>query len=151
MPDSSSHRGRWRRIVALAALGLLAGTAWLLPARIGSPSPAVHARARRQTGHMPPPAPPAQTLRRVRHAPRGQMTPATPTRLARQASATPRSTRRHVARAASPQPGPPGPGVPVRLRIPALGLMTAVEAGGLGGGALDVRTKVWYVGGVHVG
>ena len=56
MTDSRSHRGRGRRIVVLAALGLLAGTAWLLPARIGSPSPAVHARARRQTAHMPPPA-----------------------------------------------------------------------------------------------
>ena len=151
MADSSSHRGRWRRIVALAALGLLAGTAWLLPARIGSPSPAVYARARRQPGHMPPPAHPAQTLRTVRPAPRGPMTPATPTRLARQAPATPRSTRRHVARAASPQPVPPGPGVPVRLRIPALGLMTAIEPVGLRAGAMDVPTNVWHVGWFHLG
>src|SRR5436190_23271086 len=105
MTDSRRHRGRGRRIVVLAALGLLAGTAWLLPARSGSPSPAVHARAGRQTGHMP----------------------ATPTHLARQQSATPRSTRRHVARTASPQLGSSGPGIPVRLRIPALGLLTAVE------------------------
>jgi hypothetical protein len=48
MAHSRSHGGRWWRIVALAALGLLAGTAWLLLARLGPPSPAVHATARRQ-------------------------------------------------------------------------------------------------------
>src|SRR5437868_15249352 len=101
MADSSRQRGRWRRMVALAALGLLAGTAWLLPSRIGSPSPAVYALARRQPGEMTPPPHPAQTLRTVRAAPRGPMTPATPTRPARYAPATPHSPRRHVAQAAS--------------------------------------------------
>jgi sortase (surface protein transpeptidase) len=129
MTDSRSHRGRWRRILALVALGLLAGTARFLPAHIGSPAPAVHARARRQTGHML----------------------ATPTRLARQQSATPRSTRHHVARAASPQPGSPGPGIPVRLRIPALGLLTAIDPVGLRAGAMDVPTNVWHVGWFHLG
>jgi sortase (surface protein transpeptidase) len=129
MTDSRSHRGRGRRIVVLAALGLLAGTAWLLPARSGSPSPAVHARAGRQTGHMP----------------------ATPTHLAHHASATPHSTRRHVAQAASPQPGSPVPGVPVRLRIPALGLRTAIEPVGLRAGAMGVPTNVWHVGWFHLG
>jgi sortase (surface protein transpeptidase) len=129
MTDSRSHRRRWRRIVVLAVLGLLAGTAWLLPARLGSPSPAVQVRAGRQTGHMA----------------------ATPTHLARQQPTTPRSTRHHVARAASPQPRSPGPGIPVRLRIPALGLMTAIEPVGLRAGAMDVPANVWHVGWFHLG
>src|SRR5919202_460972 len=148
MADSSRHRGRWRRIVAPAALGLLAGTAWLLPARIGPPSPAVHTRTGRQIGHRPPSVHPARTPHTVRHAPRGQVTPATPTRLARQASATPRSTLRHVARAALPERGPE---VPVRLRIPALGLLTAIEPVGLRAGAMDVPTNVWHVGWFRLG
>ena len=39
--------------------------------------------------------------------------------------------------AASPEAAPPGPGVPVRLRIPALGLMTSIEPVGLRAGAMD--------------
>jgi hypothetical protein len=89
-------------------------------------------------------------LRTVRHAPRGQVTPAAATRLPHQASTAAHSTRRHVARSASP-PASPGPGVPVRLRIPALGLMTAIEPVGLHAGAMDVPTNVWHVGWYHLG
>jgi sortase (surface protein transpeptidase) len=39
----------------------------------------------------------------------------------------------------------------VRLRIPALGLMTAIEPVGLRAGAMDVPTNVWHVGWLHLG
>jgi hypothetical protein len=39
----------------------------------------------------------------------------------------------------------------VRLRIPALGLMTAIEPVGLHAGAMDVPTNVWHVGWYHLG
>jgi Sortase domain len=44
-----------------------------------------------------------------------------------------------------------GPDVPVRLRIPALGLMTAIEPVGLRAGAMDVPTNVWHVGWFRLG
>src|SRR4051794_35325843 len=130
MADNSRHRGGRRRVTSLAALGLLAGTTWLLLARPGLPSPAADARSVRQLGHMQHRAEhPARTFRTALHAPHGPMTVATPTplalaplhprahsRLAVRASTrplqhvlpTPRSTRRHTveARATSPQPAP---------------------------------------------
>jgi sortase (surface protein transpeptidase) len=39
----------------------------------------------------------------------------------------------------------------VRLRIPALGLLTAIEPVGLHAGAMDVPTNVWHVGWFHLG
>jgi sortase (surface protein transpeptidase) len=39
----------------------------------------------------------------------------------------------------------------VRLRIPALGLMTAIEPVGLRAGAMDVPTNVWHVGWFRLG
>src|SRR5205085_1186906 len=97
MADNSRHRGGRRRVASLAALGLLAGTTWLLLAHPGLPSHAVGARA------------------------------------------------------TSPQSAPPGPGVPVRLRIPALGLRTSIEPVGLRAGAMDVPTNVWDVGWFQLG
>ena len=171
MPDSRRHRRRWQRLVALAALELLAGAVWLLPAHSGPPSPTVHTRAVQLAGHMPPQHHPARKVHTGRHAPPGQMTPPTPIRLAlarphprahgrlaAQASAqppkpvrpAPRSTRHpaRVARAASTEHSPD---IPVRLRIPALGLLTAIDPVGLHAGAMDVPTNVWHVGWYQLG
>ena len=172
MTDDSRHHRRRRRIVALAVLGLLAGTAWLLPARLGPPSPAMHATASQQaTGDR----------RQQERARPGSAAHQDRTGAGRSAGATARSSppdreERHerpgkagsrsglpsgsAKRDASGRPcrlSPVacrlhgGPGVPVRLRIPALGLLTAIEPVGLHAGAMDVPTNVWHVGWFRLG
>src|SRR5437763_12728670 len=148
MTDNRSHRGRWRRIVVLAALGLLAGTAWLLPARIGSLSPAVHAHARRQA--------PGDRRQQERARPGSAAHQERPGEAGSRSGLPSGSAKRDASgRPCRLSPGAcrlhGGPGIPVRLRIPALGLLTAIAPVGLRAGAMDVPTNVWHVGWFHLG